>query len=437
MATLSSFTSTNQFNSETVSTAAQMTAAFLTGITYNNTTITFNSRTPTNDPGGLFGWLLYAKAVKSSPATGTTGDKYVLYTSPSGLINDLNKLSGATGCLINNDVTAGTTNPFGFFANTAASTPISFGGTGYAGLDFLYALDYLSYGGNLVIAGATNGFSQYKTDTSNDIDLAMCTGTGAGWTGIQKWLESESPYTIGVFPTINNGAGQTLTTFAFASTAFIEGATVADRVFSVYGQKTVTDFSVPSLLNGGKITYTNNLSADIAGFFTRANSRGELYLTIAGSGRGTVLNGAVTGTVNWSDSALKTLLTNARVNYFLNFTSGNFLGSDLVGATASSTAPIVDERIGPAQMKSAMKRDITNIGIKYLYQINNATTRLLVTAEIQNYLLQYATNVDTTKTQVVCNSTNNTDNAASLTIFVSVTPLIGTTTFTINITLAQ
>ena len=436
MATLSSFTSTNQFNSETVSTAAQMTAGFLTGFTYNNVVLTNNDRTPTNDPGGLFGWLLYAKAVKSSPATGTTGDKYVFYTSPSGLINDLNKLSGVTGCLINTSSTAGTTNPFGFFTNTGTN-PIGFGGTGNAGLDFLYALDYLSYGGNLIIAGATNGFNQYKTDTSADIDLALCTGTGAGWTGIQKWLESESPYTIGIFPTINNGAGQTLTTFAFTSTAFVEGATVADRVFSVYGQKTVREFPVPSLLNGGNITYTNNLSADIAGFFTRANSRGELYLTIAGSERGKVLNGAVTGTVNWSDSALKTLLTNARVNYFLNFTSGNFLGSDLVGATASSIAPIVDERIGPAQMKSAMKRDITNIGIKYLYQINNATTRLLITAEIQNYLLQYATNVDTTKTQVVCNSTNNTDNAASLTIFVSVTPLIGTTTFTINITLAQ
>ena len=88
-------------------------------------------------------------------------------------------------------------------------------------------------------------------------------------------------------------------------------------------------------------------------------------------------------------------------------------------------------------MKSAMKRDITDIGIKYLYQINNATTRLLVTAEIQNYLLEYSTNIDTTQTQVVCNSTNNTDNTASLTIFVSVTPLIGTTTFTINITLTQ
>ena len=436
MATLSSFTSTNQFNSETVSTAAQMTAAFLTGFTYNNVTLSNNNRIPTNDPGGLFGWLLYAKAVKSSPATGTTGDKYIFYTSPSGLINDLNKLSGVTGCLINESSTAGTTNPFGFFANTGTN-PIGFGGTGNAGLDFLYALDYLSYGGNLIIAGATNGFNQYKTDTSADIDLALCTGTGAGWTGIQKWLESESPYTIGVFPTINNGAGQTLTTFAFTSTAFVEGATVADRVFSVYGQKTVREFPVPSLLNGGNITYTNNLSADIAGFFTRANSRGELYLTIAGSSRGTVLNGAVTGTVNWSDSALKTLLTNARVNYFLNFTSGNFLGSDLVGATGSTSAPIVDERVGPAQMKSAMKRDITDIGIKYLYQINNATTRLLVTAEIQNYLLEYASNIDTAQTQVVCNSTNNTDNAASLTIFVSVTPLIGTTTFTINITLAQ
>jgi hypothetical protein len=436
MATLSSFTSTNQFNSETVSTAAQMTAGFLTGFTYNNVVLTNNDRTPTNDPGGLFGWLLYAKAVKSSPATGTTGDKYVFYTSPSGLINDLNKLSGVTGCLINTSSTAGTTNPFGFFANTGTN-PIGFGGTGNAGLDFLYALDYLSYGGNLIIAGATNGFNQYKTDTSADIDLALCTGTGGGFTGIQKWLESESPYTIGIFPTINNGAGQTLAPFSFTSTAFVEGATVADRVFSVYGQKTVREFPVPSLLNGGNITYTNNLSADIAGFFTRANSRGELYLTIAGSSRGTVLNGAVTGTVNWSDSALKTLLTNARVNYFLNFTSGNFLGSDLVGATGSTSAPIVDERVGPAQMKSAMKRDITNIGIKYLYQINNATTRLLVTSEIQNYLLEYASNIDTTKTQVVCNSTNNTDNAAALTIFVSVTPLIGTTTFTINITLAQ
>ena len=434
MATLSSFTSTNQFNSETVSTAAQITAAFLTGITYNNTTITNDNRVPSNDPGGLFGWLLYAKTVKSSPATGTTGDKYVFYTSPSGLINDLNKLSGVTGCLINASSTAGTTNPFGFFTNTGTN-PIGFGGTGAAGLDFLYALDYLSYGGNLVIAGATIGFNQYKTDTSTDIDLALCTGTGPGWTGIQKWLETESPYTVGIFPTQGNGSGQTLAPFVFASTTFVEGATVADRVFSVYGQKTVTDFPVPSLLNGGKITYTNNLSADIAGFFTRANSRGELYLTIAGSSRGTVLNGAVTGTVNWSDSALKTLLTNARVNYFLNFTSGNFLGSDLVGATASTTSPIVDERIGPAQMKSAMKRDITNIGIKYLYQINNATTRLLVTAEIQNYLLQYASNIDTAQTQVVCNSTNNTDNAASLTIFVSVTPLIGTTTFTLNITL--
>ena len=432
MATLSSFTSTNQFNSETVSPAAQMTAAFLTGFTFDNSGISFDNRVPTKNPGGLFGWLIYARAVKSSPALGTTGDNYIVYNSPSGLVNDLNKLAGATGCLINTSSSAGTTNPFGFFINTGVN-PIGITG---AGLDFLYALDYLSYGGNLVIAGATIGLNQYKTTTSTDIDLALCTGTGAGFTGIQKWIETESPYTIGVFPTQENGSGQTLAPFVFASTAFTEGAIVADRVFSIYGQKTVT-VPVSSLLTGGIITYTNNLSSDIAGFFTRANSRGELYLTIAGSSRGTVLNGSVTGTVNWSDSALKALLTNARVNYFLNFTSGNFLGSDLVGATASTVTPIVDERVGPAQMKSTMKRDITDIGLKYLYQINNATTRLLITAEIQNYLLEYATNIDTAQTQVVCNSTNNTDNASSLTIFVSVTPLVGTTTFTLNITLAQ
>jgi hypothetical protein len=184
------------------------------------------------------------------------------------------------------------------------------------------------------------------------------------------------------------------------------------------------------------LTYVNNLSADVAGMFTRVNARNELYLTIAGSARGFILNGDVTTTVNWADTNLKNLLKNARVNYFLNYTT-KFLGADLVGATASTSNPIVDERIGPAQMKAKMKRDITNIGVKYLYELNNATTRNLVTGEITNYLLQYTTYLDTTKTQVICDSTNNSDNVATLTIFVNVTPLIGTTSFTLNITLNQ
>ena len=170
--------------------------------------------------------------------------------------------------------------------------------------------------------------------------------------------------------------------------------------------------------------------------FTRSNAKNELYLTIAGSSRGYILNGNLSTTVNWADTDLKDILKNNRVNYFLNYTT-KFLGSDLVGATLSTSIPIVDERIGPAQMKSKMKRDITNIGLKYLYELNNSTTRTLVTGEVTNYLLQYATYLDTTKTQVICDSSNNTDNSATLTIFVNVTPLVGASSFTLLIALNQ
>jgi hypothetical protein len=433
MPTLSSFTSTNQFRTETASDAFKMDCGYLTGLTY--LTPTFSTVGASNNPGNLFGWLIYARAIKSSPAIGTTASTYVYYTSPSAMVNDLNKLNGVTGALINPTTTTG--NSFGFFIyngiiNTDQTSNLGITG---AGREFLYALDYLSYGGNLVIAGTTKGFLDWKTDYNTDFDLIMG-ATGLGFSGAQRWLEKEAPYTIGVFPSLDDGAGTTLTNFVFNATSFVEGATVADRVFSVYGQKTVTNLPLPSLYTSGVLTYVNNLSADVAGMFTRVNARNELYLTIAGSARGFILNGDVTTTVNFADTDLKNLLKNARVNYFLNYTT-KFLGADLVGATSSPSNPIVDERIGPAQMKAKMKRDITNIGLKYLYELNNSTTRNLVTGEITNYLLQYTTYLDTTKTQVICDSTNNNDNVSTLTIFVNVTPLIGTTSFTLNITLNQ
>jgi len=433
MPTLSSFTSTNQFRTETASDAFKMDCGYLIGLTF--VAPTFSTVGASNNPGNLFGWLIYARAIKSSPAIGTTASTYVYYTSPSAIVNDLNKLNGVTGALINPTTTTG--NSFGFFIydgiiNSDQTTNLGITG---AGREFLYALDYLSYGGNLVIAGTTKGFLDWQTDFNTDFDLIMG-ATGLGFSGAQRWLEKEAPYTIGVFPSLNDGAGTTLTNFVFNGTSFVEGATVADRVFSVYGQKTITNLPLPSLYTSGVLTYVNNLSADVAGMFTRVNARNELYLTIAGSARGFILNGDVTTTVNFADTDLKNLLKKARVNYFLNYTT-KFLGADLVGATASTSNPIVDERIGPAQMKAKMKRDITNIGLKYLYELNNPTTRNLVTGEITNYLLQYTTYLDTTKTQVICDSTNNNDNVSTLTIFVNVTPLIGTTSFTLNITLNQ
>jgi hypothetical protein len=88
-------------------------------------------------------------------------------------------------------------------------------------------------------------------------------------------------------------------------------------------------------------------------------------------------------------------------------------------------------------MKVAMDRDITTIGMKYLYDINNEPTRTAVTTEILSYLQQYNNFVDTTKTQVVCNSSNNTDNSSTLNISVSITPLLGTTSFVVNVNLSS
>ena len=428
MPTLSSFTSPNQFQSETAGAASKLTAAYISGLSY--VTPTFSSTAPTNNPGGIFGWLLYAKTVLSSPATGTTGDRYVYYTSPFAFLTDLNKLSGATGCLINS---TGTSNPNGFFVDSGDNNIT----TANAGKEFIQLLDYLSYGGNLVIAGNTLGLYNFETATGTKINLLLGY-TGEGFTsGIniaQKWLELESPNTIGVFASHDNGNGLTAPAYAFNGLSFVSGATVADRVVTVYGQKKKTDLPVPSLKTNGKITITNNLVSDEAGFFTRANSRGELYLTIAGSDRGIALNGEILNSVAWSNSTLRNALKNNRVNFFLDY-NPKFLGSDFVGATYSSSNLTVDERIGPAQMKVAMKRDITEIGLKYLYEINNATTRSLVTGEIETYLLQYIDVLDTTQTQVVCDSTNNDDNASNLTIFVSVKPLVATTAFTLNILL--
>jgi hypothetical protein len=184
------------------------------------------------------------------------------------------------------------------------------------------------------------------------------------------------------------------------------------------------------------LTYTQTAVPDVCGFFARAKDRNELYLTVAGIDRSTVLNGSVDNTVAWSDATLKTILKNNRVNYFLSY-NPKFLGQDLVGATAATTDVTVNERVGPAQMKAAMDRDITNIGLKYLYDINNEATRTLVTNEILAYLQQYTTFIDTTKTQVVCDSSNNTDNATTLNILVSVTPRLGVTSFVINVNLSS
>lgn len=428
MPSLSSFSSTPY---TTESRARQLITGFVLGSTYNTGFTYSGGNTPASDPGGLFGWLVYSRLYLSSPPIGTTADTYIEYLNPGALVSDLNKLSGSTYAMISplNNTNGSTFSLFKSNGNGTVSGQTS-------GTQFLQSLSYLAYGGRLVLAGTTAGLSNYQTQTNRTIEALM--GVTAN-SDVVRWVET-NPYVIGVFPSVSDGNGYTAANYDTlfqnsSSVSLTNSSSPAYRIFNVYGQKTVSNFNTSLLETNTTITYTHNAVPDVCGFLARAKDRGELYLTNAGVDRGFALNGVITNPISWSNTTIKNTLKNNRVNYFINY-SPVFLGLDLVGATASVNEITVNERIGPAQMKTAMDKDITNIGMKYLYDINNEITRTAVTTEILSYLQQYSNYVDTTKTQVICNSSNNTDNSSSLNISVAITPLLGTTSFVVNVNLS-
>jgi hypothetical protein len=128
-------------------------------------------------------------------------------------------------------------------------------------------------------------------------------------------------------------------------------------------------------------------------------------------------------------------LVPAALNFFLTYTPP-FLGSDLIGATYSSSISSSD-RVGPAQMYAKVYSILNTVGQKYLFQINNSATRSQVTSAIQTQLEPLSPYLDTTQTQITCNATNNTDNSSILTMSVVIKPIISTNSFAINLSLTQ
>ena len=96
--TLSSFLSSTQFNVN-VPSGNPLIMGMIAGSTFNLPTFSGVCGAAEKDPGGLFGWLIYARNYKTSPAIGNTGNKYIVYSTPSALVGELNKLSGVTSCL--------------------------------------------------------------------------------------------------------------------------------------------------------------------------------------------------------------------------------------------------------------------------------------------------------------------------------------------------
>ena len=151
MASLGSFLSANQYTKETIS--VPFVAAMLAGSTYVERTITVDGAS--GDFGGLFGWLIYARSntgLNPTGPVGTTSDTYIFYENASNLVQDLNKLDGVSYALIG---PSGTTQAFFIDTNSEFLRSQTYG------IDFIHAINYLAYGGSLVVAGTTGGLEGY------------------------------------------------------------------------------------------------------------------------------------------------------------------------------------------------------------------------------------------------------------------------------------
>jgi hypothetical protein len=434
MPSLSSFINSSQYSTE--STNIPLIAGMQLGSTYN-TGLSFNGYCGAagNDPGGLFGWLTYARSIVANPIRGKTTDSYIVYTNPQDMVNDLDLLTGVTSCLVSATGAGGT---YGLFQNNGTTNNVYRLSPRPAGNDFLYAISYLAYGGTLVVVGSTSGFQKYTIDSNKYLDVVI--GQSAN-SDLCKFLINQY-YTFGIFPTLADSTGQTGNSYSIANYTnlfgsanyVVTGSTVANRIFNVYGVKQYTDIDTTTLLSNSKITYTLPAVSDVGGFFTRAKNRKQQYLTVAGTDLGKVLNGSITNTIDWANPDTNTLRTN-RVNFFLTYTPP-FLGSDLIGATYSSSIGSSD-RVGPSQMYAKVYSILNTVGQKYLFQINNSATRSQVTSAIQTQLEPLSPYLDTTQTQITCNATNNTDNSNTLTMSVVIKPIISINSFAINLSLTQ
>lgn len=430
--TLGSFLNSSQYNTNLTS-GNPLVAAIVAGSSFQLPA--FTSAAPggagsaEKDPGGLFGWLIYARNYKSAPVLGSTADQYIIYTNPGSFVGDLNKLSGVTNALVAFTGSGGT---WGLFQQTNTTTITT---RGTQGNDFLHCMHYLAYGGQLIISGTTSGLDNYESFNNTSIEVLI--GNTAN-NDLARYIENK-PAMIGIFPSNNAGNGITAADFATyfstpANVNFISGATVADRIFNIYGVNGTT-YSATTLSTGTELNYQIPAVADVAGAFNSAKNLDQIFLTVGGLDRSTILNRGIINSINWSDTIKTTLRTN-RVNFYVNYTP-KFLGSDLVGAVAGTSTVTVSERFGAAYLKRVLTQQVTNIGVKYLFELNIQSTRDSVISEVNSILDQYSYAMVRSAAQVICDSSNNTDYATTLNIGLIIQPLLGVDQFVINVTLTS
>lgn len=419
---LNSFTSPNYYNRE--SAVVPLYAAMLAGSTFRAPTFAGVSGAANTNPGGLFGWLIYARTSLATPTKGSTADKYIVYNNPFDLVNDLNNLGGITHCLLSSSISQGGT--FGFFlANGNNIAGLS------NGIDFMHAISYLAYGGTLVISGSTSGFISYELDTSNAIDVLI----GQNGNAAEISYLQAAPQVIGIFPSINGGEGFTALNFdsLFSSPSFVSGTTYSERIFNVSGtnQRTII---TSTLKENSSYVSTLSMVSDVAGAFVRAKNNNTLYFSIAGNSNSVVLNGAVVLPTLWTNKTQKDIYKKNRVNFYTTSNRQDFLGLDVVGATASAGITYsANERVGPSKIKQDIETTVRNILLSFVFKTNDKNTRAAITAQISSYLTTISQYLDPNYTQVFCDETNNTDYNSTINAQVVFKPLVASDEIVINV----
>lgn len=381
----------------------------------------------TVDPGGLFGWLIYSRTSIANPAKGLTSDQYLLYSTPTDFLNDLNALKGVTQCVLSLANSGGT---YSFFTRNAA-TSSNVGSTitpTTIGADFLHALHALAYGVNLVITGTTGGLENFDLINSSNIEVLMGQTANAS---LSSYL-LDNPYVVGIFPS----NGYTAANFDLFIPSGVTNADFTDRIFNIYGNVNY-NISTSTLYANSTMNYTTTPVAHVVGAFANSKNQNQYYLTVAGDNLSVPLNGKISNPISWYTTTKKDIFKKNRVNFY-TYVSTPFLGSDLVGATAgTSTSYTSDERIGVANLKNTIEKSVNDILLTYLFNVNNSITRASITTQVELYIESINEYLVPSATIITCDGTNNTDNSSTLTVDITVKPIQSASELVIRVSVSD
>jgi len=390
---------------------------------------------PSNDPGGLFGWLLWSRADLQDPPVGNTYDTYIIYNNRVDFLRDLNAIGNDSSYKsVPFNLNPGAT--YSFFYSTSGDRVVY---PNYpVGYDFLQVINFLSCGGKLVLSGNTTGLQNYMNDYSGPTNILKLLIGQTADSARAKFVESNNNL-FGVFPTVNNGLGYTAAPFdtLFGATSSVlnptptpntAGPTAGNRIINIYGSA-LFDVITTQWQASSALSTTINCTSDFAGAMLRSSAFvGGPYRGPAGIDYSSEVNTKFRGIVDSTSTTTADILKKNRVNYYTAAAGSKFLPIDLVGATAALGSTYANkDRIGPNYLAETIERAFLATLQNFISKQNNAQTRSDVVTALQTTRDSLGgAGVYIQNLTIICDGSNNTDNSATLRVDVSLTPVTTT-----------